>query len=190
MKKYIAIICAAVILFASGCSSQGDKLEENAMSTLSAIPYTFEGQDGEWQAKVDIRPINEDDIKLMKNMKKKKDNAEVLQDYRSVMKITYSGEMEFITLKYTFADETQWHATGESKKPDVIKLGLQGKDLGGAYFSKDGSIGGPVPPPDRTFTFDIKAQTKDGKKIEKRIMLSVKNPPPANDPANEKQSAQ
>jgi hypothetical protein len=179
-KKILAIVCVvAVIFMLTAChgltltlkEEDSNILKENDPATLAAVPYTFAAEDGEWKASMEIRNIVEADLDDIENMDKKQINSDLLDDYRSVFHITYSGDKEFTYLKYTFANETQWKIVAISKKAENIKQGLTGDDLGGAFFSKDAVTGGALPPPTQTYTLDLIVKTADGEQIEKTFVL-------------------
>jgi hypothetical protein len=89
-KPILFIIIILVVGSLVGCAD--NVIEENTQEQIDAIPFSFVGEEGDWKAVVEYRQITEDDLKLLENMTEDKTREELLQDFRSVVRITYTGD--------------------------------------------------------------------------------------------------
>ncbi|MGI6360749.1 MAG: hypothetical protein ACOX05_00365 [Bacillota bacterium] len=173
-KPILFIIIILVVGSLVGCAD--NVIEENTQEQIDAIPFSFVGEEGDWKAVVEYRQITEDDLKLLENMTEDKTREELLQDFRSVVRITYTGDQLFRKVSYSFARNTQWYANGSSKDQSLFEQLLSGIDVGGTYYSRDGKISNALPPLDGDFFMDIKSTTIMGKKetVKLRMICDAK----------------
>ena len=169
LRKFLALLAATALLLC-GCSSGGGStepvIETNDPQNLSQIPYTFTGQSGDFSVSVTVRQVTEADLALLAQSGSKQASPVTTDGYRTVFHITYAGSAEISKLTYIFGQGTQWRAGSDvapAEGETSINAALNGtEELGGAFFGANAKPGGPVPPKDKTFSFEITAQTSGG----------------------------
>ncbi len=173
-KKLLAIILLFTLL--SGCLMEP---KDNNPEHIAAIPYTFSGQseDNLWQIKLNIREIDDDDLTHLGELPDKVEAEQLSEGWRSVLSIGYLGEALLEEVEFTMGDGTAWVLSGSQKMAttaqDFTALFDLNTDLGGLFYSKDGYIGGPIPPLDEQFEFEIEAKTIDGQRLKASFMVAV-----------------
>ena len=173
LKKILALL-AAMVLLLCGCSSGGKStepvVEKNDPQNLSQIPYTFTGQSGDFSVSVTVRQVTDADIALLAQSGSVQSSSVTTDGYRTVFRISYAGSAEISKLTYIFGQDTQWRAGSDiapAEGEKAINAALNGEEeLGGSFFGADAKPGGPVPPKDKTYSFEITAQTPDGEICE------------------------
>nr|WP_122011693.1 hypothetical protein [Maliibacterium massiliense] len=178
MKKWLRfiplalLVAVAIVLVPKACSRQ---VKENDPDNLSQLPYSVGAQQGDWEVYMDVRVSNEEDRAAMQAVPEGTDTAKLQDGYRTLFRIKYNGAEQITELEYTFAKGTQWGCSGTLKPVEgesSINKGLNGKDdMGGFFFSKDASIGGPIPPKAREYKLTLKGKTASGQSIKENLTL-------------------
>ncbi len=176
MNRLLPILLIGLLTMLSGCSMDP---KDNNPEHIAAIPYTFSGQseDNLWQIKLDIRDINDADLAHLGELPDKVEDEQLSEGWRSVLAIGYQGEALLEEIEFTMGDGTAWVLTGSQKMATTAEeftaLFDLSTDLGGLFYSKDGYIGGPIPPLDEQFEFEIEAKTVDGQRLKADFMVAV-----------------
>ncbi len=169
----VIVLCILPLIF----SNYHRRVTENSEANLSQIPYTFTGGQGDWQVQVDIRGITQADFDQLLRYDSQTDISRLQDGFRSAVRIFYTGPERIKSLSYTFGKSSQWKYGGDltiNLTSDTINTALTGTyDLAGVAYARDASVGGPVPPKDHTFEFDLVAQTTQGKEITAEMTLSA-----------------
>lgn len=169
----IIILCLTPLIF-TNCYRQ---ITENSEANLSQIPYTFTGEQEDWQVSVDIRAITQADTDQLLKDDSQLDTSQLHDGFRSAIRILYTGTEKIKSLHYSFGKNSQWEYEEDltiTTTQDNINSALTGTyDLAGVAYSRDASIGGPVPPKDRSFDLCLVAQTSSGKEITSEMTLSA-----------------
>lgn len=177
-KKVLLFLCGicVCILGLTGCVG---RVKTNDPVNLAEVPYTFMAEKDGFMIAIEVRQMREDDLKLLGTMPEKMTEEDLLKGYRSAIYIGYQGESSFQQLDYTFGKGTQWQFTGTLKAKegeDDISKYLSGMDnLGGAFYSLDAKIGGPIPPYNTQFEFEVKTVDADGNKVTTLMTLTARS---------------
>ena len=172
---WVVIAVLAVMAFLSLRNYNQSRVKVNDPANLAQVPYTFRGEKDGFAIAMEVRKITQADLKLLGSMPKNMTEEQVLQGFRSSIFMAYAGDLAIKELKYTFGNKTQWGFSGTLKaKEGEASMGqyLTGKDnLGGAFYSLDAKIGGPLPPMSQEFAFAIEAVKADGQKVQVQMTL-------------------
>ena len=175
MKKVLwTLVCLLVLCFAGCSTEQQSVLESNAPETLEQIPYTFVDSQGDWTVRVQIRAVTQGDLEMIQQLPEGMTQEDLANGYRSVYYIQYRGQEDFTSLRFYFGTGTQW-ANGKelqvSTAPSITPYLTGTQEVGGNYFSADGTIGGPLPPKEGEYPFHIEATTDQGETVTVDLTL-------------------
>lgn len=173
MKRLFLALAALLLL--GGCVLP---VTSNSEKNLAQLPYTFKGTDGDWEVAVEFRELSDDDHALIERMRE--DGVELEGDlsegYRSAVRIRYTGSETIESLTYTFGLHTRWSSLLEVTEENAempVADALNGQvELGGNFFTPDGSIGGPLPPKGyKGLQVLINATTESGETLSAQIRI-------------------
>lgn len=163
MKNRIFALFTALLLSFTlgGCFA----ISGTSPDILAAVPYSFSGSSGDYQVTYEIRQITEEEI--TKIPEKYQEGVTTENGYRTAVRIAYTGDKIFQYLAYTFAKGNKWEyansfPVNEGAEEKFTKSLDGSVELSGKVCTNDGSLGGPLPPPDGEYTFQIVTQATDG----------------------------
>lgn len=173
--KRVLLSLFAILLLLGGCVLP---VRENDPDNLALLPYSFTGASGDWEVTVEFRELNDADHALIETMQQ--EEADIQGDlstgYRSAVKIRYTGAETIESLNYTFGLHTQWSSLVKVTEEDAempLSEALNGEvELGGNFYSVDGSVGGPLPPKGYNgLQVMIDAVTESGATLNEKVRI-------------------
>ena len=177
MRRMLCVLLLILGLCFAGCADQREEiLQSNAPETLEQVPYAFSGSQGDWTVRVQVRAVTQADLDMVQELPDGYTLEDLANGYRSVYYIQYQGEADFTALRFYFATGTQWVSGSQlqvSTAPSITPYLTGTEEVGGNYFSADGTIGGPLPPRDRDYPFHIEATTAQGETVTVDLALTA-----------------